>query len=144
MAVHLVTPEVYAENAVWCTIRTGHRGRRCSADWWVTNGFAGKQDCILVQFEFICIFFDTMQKSVAGGTVSYNFRSRGFSSAAKQHCNLREFFVLNRHFANTLFLLIYHKVSQYTCHCNYINTIRKVRTEFSAVILAEHTRAQQY
>jgi hypothetical protein len=56
--------------------------------------------------------------------------------------------VQNRDVANTLFLSIYHKVSQhtcsrYTCHCNFIHTI-KVRTEFPAVILAEHTRAQQH
>jgi hypothetical protein len=57
--------------------------------------------------------------------------------------------VQNRNVANTLFLSIYHKVSQYTCsrytcHCNLIHTIRKVRTDFPPVILAEHTCAQQH
>ena len=72
-----------------------------------------------------------------------------FPSAAKQYCNMCGFFVQSTDVTSTPFFSIYHKVSKYTCsrytcHCNFINTIRKVRTEFPAVILAENTRAHQH
>ena len=46
-----------------------------------------------------------------------------FPTAAKQHCNLREFFVQNRDVANILFLSIHHKVSQYTCSRTRVTVI---------------------
>ena len=75
--------------------------------------------------------------------------TRRFHLPPKKHCNLRQFFVQNRDVANVLFLSIYHQVSQYTgsqyaCHFNFIHTIRKVRKNLPAVILAEDTRAQQH